>query len=339
MAAPSRSPAHSLAPWEQSWRAERWLRRLMKERPIDLIWRMHPFGALPYRVPTYGKPLVIGPIFYAWPATVAAQSRTGKPRLGIGLEPLVRPILERGWRRSLRDASLVICATPHHAEALQSAAPAARMLALPVVVNPPPGALRRPSATGAAMRPLRLIFVANLHAYKNPAIFCEIVRCLRERGLPAEGRLIGDGPQRQTLEATCAGSGMGEWIRFAGQLPNERIWGELQEADFLVSTSLGEPYGRSIAEAMAVGTPAVCHRSGGPAEFIEDGQTGLLIDQLCANAFADAIARTWLQPELMDRLSRNAAAVAVNWSASRVITLLEEALDRAGGTPRESCRP
>src|SRR4051794_21660375 len=39
-----RSPFNSLAPWEHAWRAERWLGQLLRTGPIDLVWRMHPYG-------------------------------------------------------------------------------------------------------------------------------------------------------------------------------------------------------------------------------------------------------------------------------------------------------
>ncbi len=97
-------------------------------------------------------------------------------------------------------------------------------------------------------------------------------------------------------------------VCFRGKVPNSEVYGYVREADFLVSTSLGEPYGRGIAEAMSVGTPAVCHRSGGPADFIDDGEDGLLVDELTAAAYAGRIGRRLAEPGAWGRLSAKCPA-------------------------------
>ena len=53
-----------------------------------------------------------------------------------------------------------------------------------------------------------------------------------------------------------------------------------------------EPFGLSVIEAMACGTPAIAHRRGAMPELIEDGVTGFLVDGLDGpDAMAEAIAR------------------------------------------------
>ena len=48
-------------------------------------------------------------------------------------------------------------------------------------------------------------------------------------------------------------------------------------ADLFAHTStLPEPFGRTIIEAMMAGCPVIAARAGGPAEIIVDGQSGLL---------------------------------------------------------------
>ena len=297
-----RVPANSLAQWEHSWRADRWRREVEQAAPIDLVWRMHPYGAgCPYPPQTGGKPLVVGPLFYNWPSDTPMTGTAGRPRLGIGIAGLVTPIAERGWDRTLRQAALILCATEPHAQAMAAQYPQARTVALPVIVAPPVSGqpVRRPDPA----KPARLIFVANLVPSKNPLVFCETVQLLRERGIHAEGIVLGDGPERPALEAYCAAQGLGSAVCFRGKVPNSDVYGFLAEADFLVSASRGEPYGRSIAEAMSVGTPCLCHRSGGPADFIENGQDGLLADELTASAYADRLVPVLSDPAAWAALS------------------------------------
>ena len=41
-----------------------------------------------------------------------------------------------------------------------------------------------------------------------------------------------------------------------------------------------EPFGYSVVEAMACGTPVIAFRRGSMAELIEDGKTGFLVDDV-----------------------------------------------------------
>lgn len=323
-----RVPANSLAPWEYSWRAERWMRELERTTTFDLVWRMHPYGGgCPYPPQTMGKPLVVGPLFYGWPEQPGEKPTSGQPRFGVGLQSLVAPSAERGWQRTLQGAALVICATAPHAEAMRAQLPHAAVMTLPVIVEPSQGVeARLPRADKKAVT---LLFVANLVPYKNPRVFCETIQRLRAAGVGAQGVVLGDGPERAMLEAWCAQVGMKFVICFKGKVSNSEVYRELAEADFLVSVSQGEPYGRGIAEAMAVGTPAVCHRSGGPANFIQDGEDGLLVEELTATAYADRIGRALAVPGTWQRLSAGASRKAQGWRSEVVLTRLEESLYQA----------
>jgi glycosyltransferase involved in cell wall biosynthesis len=330
-----RVPANSLAPWEHSWRAERWMRELERTTQFDLVWRMHPYGGgcpAPPHAPAL--PLVVGPLFYDWPEQQGGQQggqpRGGRPRLGIGLQSLVGPAARRGWERTLRGAALVICATDRHAEDTRARSPGTAVMALPVIVEPPQGVAPRAPRTGA--EGVTLLFVANLVPHKRPRVFCETLRRLRAGGVRARGVVLGDGPERPALEAWCAEAGLAPAICFRGKVPNGEVSRALTEADFLISTSCGEPYGRGIAEAMSAGVPAVCHRSGGPADFIDDGRDGLLVGDLTAESYAERIRHLFDAPGAWERLSGGARRKAEGWRGEAVLARLEEALCRVVGT-------
>ena len=331
-----RVPANSLAPWEHSWRAKRWMLELEKTTKIDLVWRMHPYGeGGPCPPQALGKPLVIGPLFYAWPEQPGNAPKAGQPRFGLGLQSLVGPIAKRGWQETLSSAHTVFCATQMHTEALQKQFPQVRILELPVIVDPPPGLATRVGL--ADSKRVTLLFVANLVPNKNPLVFCETILNLRSAGIHATGIVLGDGPERKRLEEYCAAQDLTSSICFRGKVANSEVYGMLREADFLVSASLGEPYGRGIAEAMSVGTPAVCHRSGGPADFIEDGQNGLLVDELTGAAYAGRIQQAIGESGAWQQLSANALSSAANWRRDVVLSALEKALYMASlAGPREN---
>ncbi|BAZ32298.1 hypothetical protein NIES4074_48000 [Cylindrospermum sp. NIES-4074] len=319
-----RVPFDSLTAWEHSWRADHWFQHLSKRSNTDIVWRMHPYGTSCPTVPkTLGRPLVVGPLFYGWPENEAMRA---KPRFGIGIEKLVSPFAQRGWHRTLQAASMIICATHNHAESMQNQFPQAKVLYLPVIVDPPTSDLSSNRKSTDESKPFHLLFVANLLPNKNPLIFCQAVKLLRDNGINVKATLLGDGLERPNIEAYCASEKLEDTIYLQGKVPNNEVYRYLHSADLLISTSLGEPYGRSIAEAMSVGTPCICHESGGPAEIIENEVDGLLVKELAADAFAVAIARIYTNRQTWQYLSDNAIGKAKNWTSEAVLTSLEDSL-------------
>jgi glycosyltransferase involved in cell wall biosynthesis len=322
-----RVPANSLHPWEHSWRADRWLRELEREHTIDLVWRLQPYDiGCPTRPYTGGRPLVVGPLFYGWPCASMSPDDLAKPRFGVGIRPLTISLAKRGWARTLRDAALVICATEGLSRQTASRT-RGRVMTLPVIVDPPAELVHdRPSPAPSAAP--RLLFAANLHRNKHPLVFCQTILELRRLGLAATGTILGDGVMRGELETWCRENSLAEAIHFAGKVPNSEVYRRQTQADWLVSTSLGEPYGLSIIEAMSVGTVPICHRSGGPADFIDPEKTGLLVDALDGSVYAQAIAKIWTEPSAWKRLSDAAMDQARQWKPKVVVDQLVSAMEK-----------
>lgn len=318
-----RIPFDSLASWEHSWKANNWLKNLSHPN-IDIVWRMHPYGTGSPTVPkTSGRPLVVGPLFYSWPEN---EEMKAKPRFGIGIEKFISPLANHGWNRTLQAAALIICATKKHAELMGNQFPQAQVLCLPVIVDPPISDIPLIRTITDKSKPFHLLFVANLFPNKNPLIFCQVVKILRENGLNVKATLLGDGSERSKLEAYCISEKLDQCIHLKGKVSNKEVYNYLHTADLLISTSLGEPYGRSIVEAMSVGTPCICHDSGGPAEIIENEVDGLLVKELTAKAFADAIARIYTNHQNWTCLSKNAICKAKNWTSEIILSRLEKSL-------------
>ena len=76
----------------------------------------------------------------------------------------------------------------------------------------------------------------------------------------------------------------------------------LAGVDVLVISSEQESFGLTAIEALAVETPVVSTRCGGPEEVLADGVTGLLVPVKDPHAMADAIVRLLQDAELSHRL-------------------------------------
>ena len=84
---------------------------------------------------------------------------------------------------------------------------------------------------------------------------------------------------------------------------------------FVLPSMFQETFGLVILEAFAAGTPVIGARSGGIPELVEDGRTGLLVDQGDVDGLRDAMRRLLVDPELRHRLGAAArqTALAMPW--------------------------
>lgn len=72
--------------------------------------------------------------------------------------------------------------------------------------------------------------------------------------------------------------------------------------DVLVATAVNEGQGRTLIEAMLVGTPVVAAAHGGHLEVIEDGVTGVLVPPDNPDALADAVLDLLAKPEKVKQI-------------------------------------
>lgn len=126
--------------------------------------------------------------------------------------------------------------------------------------------------------PLRVICVARLIERKGQHHLIEAARLLADEGVDLRIVLVGEGDamatNRQLAERLC----VAERIVFAGYVPRERIAEHYAAAHVFVLPSYNEGMSVATLEAMAAGLPTVVTRTGGTAELVEEGTTGLTFD-------------------------------------------------------------
>lgn len=118
--------------------------------------------------------------------------------------------------------------------------------------------------------------------------------------------LIGDGPSRDSLEASVRGAGLSERVVFAGMVPYARMPQALSMCDVWASASLTEVDPLTVIEAMAAGLPVIAATSPGMSDTVVPGVTGLLASPDDAAAFAECMIRLARNPG--ERLAMGAAA-------------------------------
>jgi glycosyltransferase involved in cell wall biosynthesis len=153
-------------------------------------------------------------------------------------------------------------------------------------------------------------------------------------------RIIGDGPQRQELEALARDLQIDDATSFGGRISHEAVPAALRELDIFANLSRAESFGVSILEAGACGVPVVVSNAPGPAEVTRHGETGLVTPIDDPEAVARALASLIEAPEKRTAMGRaGRALVARDYSWPRSIELLQSAyantiVDHANTRPR-----
>lgn len=106
---------------------------------------------------------------------------------------------------------------------------------------------------------------------------------------------VGDGPAEEDLRAISVRLGIASRVIFTGM--RRDIPQLLSQMDVFVLPSLYEGFGIAILEAMAAGKPVVATAVGGIPEFVQQGQTGLLVPPGDAQALALAMKQLLEEPE------------------------------------------
>ena len=124
--------------------------------------------------------------------------------------------------------------------------------------------------------------------------------------------LVGDGPNRQTLEQHFANTP----THFVGYMRGKKLASAYASADAFIFTSRTETLGLVLLEAMAAGTPVVAANSGGIPDIIANGINGYLFDPADEKGAITATQKLLAHSEERETLRQNARAEAENWGWS-----------------------
>lgn len=124
----------------------------------------------------------------------------------------------------------------------------------------------------------------------------------------------GSGPYRAVLERLAGEVGVAERVEFLGFVPEAELPTLYSAADLFAMPSRELPeagdvegFGIVFIEANAAGLAVLGGRSGGVADAVEDGQTGLLVDPEDPRAVAEGLIRLLQDGEWRGRLASRGA--------------------------------
>ncbi|MFD6568433.1 glycosyltransferase family 4 protein [Micromonospora profundi] len=132
---------------------------------------------------------------------------------------------------------------------------------------------------------------------------------LREQHPGLRVVIAGDGPYRPELEAEARRLALGSTVSFTGFLDANQLPAVLGATDATVVPSLYEPFGMVALEAAAAGAPLAVARTGGLAEIVEPGVTGVTFPHSDPAALAGAVGQLLGDEIFARRVARRARAM------------------------------
>jgi phosphatidylinositol alpha-1,6-mannosyltransferase len=145
---------------------------------------------------------------------------------------------------------------------------------------------------------LRLLTVARLHAHFQRKNVDGVLRALAAIGpaFPWRYTVIGNGSDRERLQALAAELGIADWVSFTGEADQAGLLDAYATHDVFIMPVRSSPtdqegFGMVFAEAAASGLPSIATGSGGIPDVVIPGVSGVLIEGDGPEHIAAAITR------------------------------------------------
>ena len=158
-------------------------------------------------------------------------------------------------------------------------------------------------------RPQRpvLVTVGHLVARKRHADVLQAVAQLRDRHPELEYVIVGDGPERDRLQALAASLGIERLVTWRGSLAHSDAVAAARAGSLFVLPSVEEAFGVAYVEAMGGGVPAIgCRGEDGPEEIAAAGGGIALVASRDPSALAALIERLLSDPSQLEAMGRQA---------------------------------
>jgi glycosyltransferase involved in cell wall biosynthesis len=134
--------------------------------------------------------------------------------------------------------------------------------------------------------------------------------------------IVGDGPERASLEELVEKSELQEHVFFSGYIEDSSIF--FRNSDFFISASLSEAFGNTVAEAICAGCQVVSSDCNyGPREILGDDEYGKLVPLKDPEAIAQAIRDLHRNPVPIQKLLTRCKEYDPEFIVNNVISTLK----------------
>jgi glycosyltransferase involved in cell wall biosynthesis len=175
------------------------------------------------------------------------------------------------------------------------------------------------------------ITIARLVPQKRVHLAIDAIAALRTLGHPMGLTVIGDGPERPSLESLARRRGVDDLVHFAGAVPPADIPTALARAELMLLPAEREGFGLAAAEALMIGVPVIaCWDGGGLLDVVPEQGPGRLALPV-ADAIADAALDILSDPDRLVAARAAGEAWRARLAPDHVASLCERWYGEARG--------
>lgn len=166
-----------------------------------------------------------------------------------------------------------------------------------------------------------IIHTSNFRRVKRVDDVVHIFKRIND-ALPSKLLMVGDGPERQSIEELCRSLNLCSEIRFLGK--QDAIEELLAISDLFLIPSASESFGLAALEAMACEVPVISSNAGGLSEVNIHGETGFLSPVGDIESMANYGIRILQNPEILEGFRKRAFERAKKFDINSILPQYEQ---------------
>lgn len=170
---------------------------------------------------------------------------------------------------------------------------------------------------------VRIVFAGRFVPQKNLSALVSTLAKIKD--LDWDCRLIGDGQERQRIEALIREKDMQNKISILGWVKPEEVVDLFHKSDVLFMPSLSEGLPIAGIQAMASGLALVLSDAGGNREIVRENENGFLRSPHDLEGFADALRSLINNHDLLYRMRENSLEMAKQYDIGLIAERYEQA--------------
>lgn len=188
--------------------------------------------------------------------------------------------------------------------------------------------------------PGRLISVARLKKKKGFSYLLDALALLRDKGLEFSLDIYGEGDQKEAIEEQARRLQLSDRVALKGAIEHDRIPEALRQSGTFVLACVVMPdqdrdgIPNTMLEAVAAGTPVVSTEISGIPELIQNGKTGLLVEERNVEQLSRALEKMITDSEFRDRCRREGrrlveAGFSIEATGRTLTSLFQKAIEES----------
>lgn len=163
-----------------------------------------------------------------------------------------------------------------------------------------------------------ILWVGRLIGWKHPDASIRMAEKLKKEGYDFDLKIVGSGEMEDLLRNMIHEKDLDNCVHMLGAMSPEAVREQMEDADiFLFTSDFNEGWGAVLNESMNSGCAVVASHAIGSAPFlIRDGENGFIYKNGDEGKLYERVVQLINNPELRERLGRNACRTLENiWNA------------------------